>query len=164
MARPPSETLEFLRREPGAVVERMAALSAAHRGWINLRPLGHEYEAGGEAPVRPAGLFGVFGGLGPPVPLCTWTPGEVRRRGPEPASVGVQHAAGPKVVRRLMELGAPPLPEGWVVAQDHPKRGLVVHPRPEAAQAEVLQWLLGVGEALSLPPVSGWWHAAVYEG
>jgi len=96
------------------------------------------------------------------VPLCTWTPGEVRRRGVEPASVGVQHAAGPKVVRRLAELGAPPVPDGWLVVQDHPKRGLVVRPAVVAGPEAVLSWLLGVGEALCLPPVSGWWTAAVY--
>ena len=164
MVRLPSETLEFLRSEPAAVLERMAAMAAEHRGWVNLRPLVHEDEDEGGSSVRPAGLFGVFGGVGPPVPLCTWTPGEERRRGIEPSSVGVQHAAGPKVVRRLAELGAPPLPDGWVVSQDHPKRGLVVHPPVDAPLDEVLGWLLGVGEALCLLPVSGWWYAAMFEG
>jgi hypothetical protein len=106
----------------------------------------------------------VFGGLGPPVPLCTWTPGQVRRRRVEPAAVGVQHAAGPKVARRLVELRAPPVPDRWVVSQDHPRRGLVVHPSAEAGPEEVLSWLLRVGEALSSLPVTGWWAAAVYSG
>jgi hypothetical protein len=160
VTRGPSETLEFLRSEPAPVVERMSTMAAEHRGWVNLRPLVHE-EDQASAP-RPPGLFGVFSGAGPPVPLCTWTPGEVRRRSIEPASVGVQHAAGPKVVRRLEELGAPPVPDGWVVSQDHSKRGLVVHPAAEAPLEVVLEWLLHVGEALCLPPVSGWWYAALF--
>jgi hypothetical protein len=150
--RPPTETLEFLRDEPDAVVERMAALADAHRGWVNLRPLVPGDDADDGAPVRAAGIFGVFGGTGPPVPLCTWTPEEV----------GIQHAAGPKVARRLVELRAPPVPDGWGVTQDHPKRGLVVRPSPDASVAEVLRWLVAVGEALCQRPVSGWWLAAVY--
>jgi hypothetical protein len=139
-------------------------MAAEHRGWVNLRPLVHEDDdvAEGGYAVRQGGLFGVFGGLGPPVPLCTWTPGEERRRGVERSSVGVQHAAGPKVVRRLEELGAPPVPTGWVVSQDHPKRGLVVRPLADAPLEDVLEWLLDVGEALCLLPFSGWWYAAAF--
>jgi hypothetical protein len=162
--RPPTETLEFLRTEPDELVSRMAAMAAEHRGWVNLSPVVREDDEGGADAVGSAGLFGLFGGSGPPVPLCTWTPGEARRRGVEPASVGVQHAAGPKVVRRLADLGAPPVPGGWVVAQDHSKRGLVVHPSVDAPPEAVLGWLLRVGEALCRLPVTGWWTAAVYEG
>lgn len=163
MAREPTEVLQFDRDDPGEVVARMEAMAAEHRGWINLRPLVHEEGEGGEAPVRPAGLFGVFGGAGPPVPLCTWTPGERRRRSVDRASVGVQHAVGPKVVRWLAEFGTP-VPDGWVVGQDHPKRGLVVHPPPEAGEAEVLEWLLRAGDAVCRLPLTGRWVAAVYEG
>ena len=139
----------------------MATLAAEHQGWINLRPLVHDDDE--QAPVRVPGpgLFGMFGAGGPPVPLCTWTPGERRRRGVEPASVGVQHAAGPKVLRRLPELGTP-VPDGWAVVQDHPRRGLVVRPPADTPPEAALTWLLGVGEALCVPPVSGWWTAAVY--
>lgn len=161
MPRPPTETLEFLRAEPEPVLERMATLGAAHRGWINLRPRVHEDESGDGAPERPAGLFGVFGGTGPLVPLCTWTPGERRRRGVEPAAVGLQHAVGPKAVRWLAEFGTP-VPDGWAVAQDHPKRGLVVHPPVDAPPAEVLGWLLRAGDAVCRLPLTGWWAAAVY--
>jgi hypothetical protein len=161
VARLPGETLEFLRTEPDPVLHRMAVMATEHRGWVNLRPLVHEPDEDADVPVRPGGLFGVFGGTGPPVPLCTWTPGEVRRRGVGPVAVGVQHGTGPKVVRRLAEVGAP-VPDGWVVAQDHPRRGLVVHPPVEATPEAVLGWLLGAGEALCLLPVSGWWYAAVF--
>ena len=159
MAREPTEVLEIPRDEPGEVVARMAAMAADHRGWINLRPLVHE-DADDAPPLR-SGLFGVFGGSGPPVPLCTWTPGEQRRRGVERASVGVQHAVGPKVVRWLAEFGTP-VPDGWAVGQDHPRRGLVVHPPPDADPAEVLHWLLRAGDAVCRLPLTGRWVAAVY--
>jgi hypothetical protein len=161
---PPTETLEFLRDEPDPVLERMAAIAAHRRGWINLRPRVHGDDADDapdEAPVQPVGLFAVFGGGGPPVPLCTWTPGEVRRRGVEPASVGIQHAVGPKAVRWLAEFGTP-VPDGWVVAQDHPRRGLVVRAPPDADPAAVLGWLLQAGDAMCRLPLTGWWRAAVY--
>jgi hypothetical protein len=110
---------------------------------------------------RPPSLFGVFSASGPVVPLCTWTPGERRRRGVEPAAVGIQHAAGPKAVRRLAASPAP-VPDGWDVVQDHPRRGLVVRPPEGEGPAAVLAWLLGAGEVLCGPPVSGWWTAAVF--
>ncbi|MCI3950415.1 MAG: hypothetical protein K0R11_2349 [Acidimicrobiales bacterium] len=157
--RPPSETLEFLRTDPDELLARMAGLAAGNRGWINLRPLVQDSE---EAPIRGPGLFGLFGSGGPPVPLCTWTPGERRRRGVEPPSVGVQHAAGQKVARRLPEVGAS-VPDGWAVVQDHPRRGLVVRPPAGTPPDAVLGWLLGVGEALCVPPVTGWWTAAVFD-
>ena len=161
MAREPTEVLEFARDDPDEVVARMAAMADEHRGWINLRPLVHEEGADEESPSRPPGLFGAFGAGGPPVPLCTWTPGERRRRGVEPASVGLQHAVWPKAVRWLEEFGTP-VPDGWVVGQDHPRRGLVVHPPPSAAPAEVLAWLLRAGDAMCRLPLTGRWVAAVY--
>jgi hypothetical protein len=161
VAREPTEVLEFARDEPAEVLSRMVSMAAEHRGWINLRPRVHQEAEDGDAPVPGAGLFGVFGGAGPPVPLCTWTPGEQRRRGVGPASLGVQHAVGPKVVRWLAEFGVP-VPDGWVVAQDHPKRGLVVHPAPEVGPEEALEWLLRVGDAVCRLPLTGRWVAAVY--
>ena len=166
MPQPPSETLEFLRSGPDAVVERMVSMAAAHRGWINLRPRVHDEEGSNvdaldATPVQPAGLFSVFGGGGPPVPLCTWAPGEVRRRGAEPASVGIQHAVGPKAAQWLAEFGTP-VPDGWAVTQDHARRGLVVRPSREASPAEVLEWLLLAGDALCRLPLTGWWRAAVF--
>jgi hypothetical protein len=155
--RPPVETVAFLRSAPDAVVARMAALAADHRGWINLAPTVVEDE---EAD-RPAGLFALFTATGPPVPLCTWSPGERRRRGVGPPSVGIQHGTGPKAVRRLAGVGSAP-PDGWTVLQDHPRRGLVVRPLAGEAHEAVLGWLLQAGEALCLPAVTGRWTAAVF--
>jgi hypothetical protein len=151
--------VEFLRTEPDAVVRHMERLEAAHRGWINLRPQVRDEDEVEEP--RPS-LFGPVSG--PAVPLCTWTPGEERRRGGVgPSSIGVQHAAGPKAARRLAELGAP-VPDGWQVVQDHPRRGLVVRPPVGEPPAEVLAWLLWAGQWLCATATTGWWKAAVYEG
>jgi hypothetical protein len=156
---PPTEVVEFLRTEPEPVVRHMERLQAAHRGWINLRPQVRDEE---EAEERPSGVLGAFSSAGPPVPLCTWTAGEQRRRGLGPSSIGVQHASGPKAARRLAELGAP-VPQGWQVVQDHPRRGLVVRPPAEEPLADVLTWLLWAGQWLCGPAVTGWWKAAVYD-
>ena len=149
------ETLELSRHEPVEVVARMAELAAAHRGWINLRPVVDE-----EHDV-PAARPGIFSGLGPAVPLCTWTPGERRRRGVEPASIGIQHQTGPKVAARLARLGHP-VPPLWRVVQDHSRRGLVVQLPPEPDHREVVDWLLLAGELLCLVPTSDRWVAVVF--
>jgi hypothetical protein len=160
VVQPPTEVVEFLRTEPEPVVRQMERLQAAQRGWMNLRPQVRDDE---EPEERPPGLLGAFSAAGPPVPLCTWTAGERRRRGVGPSSIGVQHAAGPKAARRLAELGAP-VPAGWQVVQDHPRRGLVVRPPVEEPLGEVLTWLLWAGQWLCVPAVTGWWTAAVFDG
>ena len=62
---------------------------------------------------------------GPRCPLATWTPGEI----------GVQHMVGPRVTRFLAERGCP-VPEEWYVADESPKRGLVVKTYDGAAGAD----------------------------
>jgi hypothetical protein len=80
--------------------------------------------------------------------LATWHPGE--------RSAGIEHSTGPKVARRV------DVPTGWRVIQDHPRRGLVVRVPAEVADAEVLRWLVELGEALSQVPTSGRWIAEVH--
>jgi hypothetical protein len=140
------------------VVERMAELTAAMAGWINVQA-GIDPE---DAPRADAGLFGLFSGRGPVV--ATWTAPVPRRRGPpEPASVGIQHPAGPRAVSRLAESGLP-VPAGWRVLQDHPRRGLVIAVTPDTPPADVLAWLLDATARLSGVPVTGEWRASVYRG
>lgn len=151
------ELVEFRPDEAGAVVAAMAAMHAAHEGWINVQPAVNEDDL--PAPGSP--LFGIFSGSGPAVPLITWAPGEKRRRGFGRSTVGVQHGSGPKAADRLRESGRP-LPEGWVVVQDHPKRGLVAAVPPDADDADVLAWLIDAATALSRVPFTGTWRAAIY--
>jgi hypothetical protein len=103
------------------------------------------------APPRPQSpLSDLFRARGPDVPLATWTPDEV----------GIQHATGTKALDRLATAGVP-LPPGWRRLEDHPRRGLVVRPAPDAPIAEVVRWLLAALEVLNPHPVTGPWIAAV---
>ena len=91
----------------------------------------------------------LFGNRGPLVPLATWTPGEI----------GLQHAAGQRVVRTLAERGCA-VPEEWYVVSDHPKRGLVLRTYA-APPTETLPWLARAALALCPMPVTGPWTAVV---
>jgi hypothetical protein len=101
-----------------------------------------------EVPSRSM-LGQVFGNSGPVVPLATWTPGEI----------GLQHAAGQRVVRTLEERGVP-VPEDWYVVSEHPKRGLVL--RTYATPVEdVLAWLVDAASVLCPLPITGPWLARI---
>lgn len=91
----------------------------------------------------------LFGNRGPVAPLATWTPGEI----------GLQHAAGQRVVRTLEERGCP-VPEEWYVVSDHPRRGLVLRTYA-SPPAETLPWLARATLAVCPLPVTGPWRAVV---
>ena len=153
--------IEFLLTDLGGLLQRMAELDAHHRGWINFQPA---VDVEDVPPPRGA-LGGLLSGRGPEVPLATWTP-EGPRRGraqrPEPPTIGVQHAAGPRATATLAALGHP-VPNGWVVLDDHAKRGLVVAVPPAVPHAEVVTWLLRGAALLTTIPLTGRWRAAIYE-
>jgi hypothetical protein len=152
--RPDPEPIVFRLGEPDSLVMVMGEL-APRAGWLILQP-GIE----GEAPAA-RGSFGIFSGRGPMVPVCSWVPGERSRNGIDHTAVGVEHGTGAKAVVRLAERGHA-IPPGWEVMQDHPKRGIVVAVPPATPHAEVLDWLLGAGAALTLLPLTGEWRAFVY--
>jgi hypothetical protein len=54
------------------------------------------------------------------------------------------------------------VPAGWRIMANHPRRGLVVHVPAEVGDAEVLRWLVDLGEELSAVPTDGKWHAVVF--
>ena len=124
------ESLQFAAGSPGAVLGHMAAMAQRHRGWINFEPLVDDDRT--------------------PVPLCTWSPGEQRRRRVTPPVVGVQHHVG----RRVADTVA--VPEGWFVVQDHGRRGLVVRVLPDEPHDRVLRWLLDAGAALCPVTITTW--------
>ncbi len=158
MTRPRPEEIEFLPEQPGPVLTRMNALTAAASGWINVRPI---IEAEHEPP--PPGPLAIFGGSIHKVPTGTWMPGKVERSGSIGATrIGLQHASGPRVVGKLRELGVA-LPEGWRVVQDHPRRGLVAKRPAGADDAEVLDWLIRAAAALCAVPHTGRCRAQVFE-
>jgi hypothetical protein len=155
-----AEVLEADWEGMAAVVARMDDLATRQAGWVNLQP-GIAPE---DAPRADAGLFGLFSGRGPVVPVATWTAPAPRRRGPpEPEQVGIQHPAGGRAAGLLADAGLG-VPAGWRVVQDHPRRGLVVAVPPGTAHDEVLDWLLRATAHLSAVPVTGRWRATVHRG
>ena len=143
------------RREP--VVARMVAMADTGAGWINFSP-GLDVD---EPPPERTALSALLAARGPTVPLATWAPAQGR----EPASLGIQHAQGPKTVRILADRGVQ-LPDGWRIRQDHPRRGLVVVPAEatgEEALDAALEWLLTATAALCPVRRSGEWRAYCYE-
>lgn len=151
------EVLTFEPDEPGPVLARMRELVEEPGGWVNLEPEVPEEHV----PDAPSGLSRLFGGRGPAIPLCTWTPPEPGRGGTEPMTLGVQHGLGSRARGRLEELGLG-IPAGWVVRGDHARRGLVIEVPADADLAGVLDWLLAAGEAVATVPVTGRWLAAVH--
>lgn len=145
--------VEFREEHRERVVRHMAAMAQAGHGWINLTP-GLDMDV---PPPAPSPLTSLFSSRGPPVPLGTWTAAHRRH----PATVGIQHPAGPQAGARLIELGVP-IPETWRVVSDHPRRGLVVLPPPGTSPADldaVLAWLLAATGALCPWPRTGEWRA-----
>lgn len=150
--------VEFEEGYGDAVTAAMDALTESGRGWVNLEPAMAE----DATPPATPGIFSVFSGTGPAVPLCTWVPPRADQKLPH-AEIGIQHKAGPKAARTLAGLENA-VPEGWPVLQDHPKRGLVVAVPPGLPSREVLTWLLRAGRALSRVPITTTWRAAIHRG
>ena len=157
MPRGRTESIEFVPADPSAVVAVMDQLASAHHGWVNFLP---EVRPEDEPPPH-TGLTLLLAGPVHDVPLCTWVAGALTHRGAQPDSVGVQHAAGTRVLARLTAAGLG-LGAGWRLVQDHPRRGLVVAPASDADRSDVLRWLLSVGELLSTVPLTGHWKAEAH--
>ena len=151
------ELVEFSRFEPTAVLDRMRELAASRAGWINLQPNLEPDDVPGSRP----GLLSIFSARGPAIPLVTWMPGELSKRGATPTEVGIQHPAGSRAIPVLRERGID-VPAGWVVVVDNPKRGLVVRPAAGAEPADVLDWLLRATAALCPYDLGVSWLAMVH--
>ncbi len=151
--------LEFDPDQPGEVVATMDAMSGAGKGWVNFEPAVDVDDVPAES-----GTFSLFSGRGPSVPLGTWTAGTSTRRGrAEPVMLGLQHPAGSKAKPLLAGFGHP-VPDGWVVMQDHVRKGLVVAVPATVESSAALGWLLRAARLLSTVPLTGRWRAAVYSG
>ena len=158
MVRRTPARIEFSVGHEEAVVAVMDELAARHEGWINLLP---ESDPDDEPPPRGGLSTLLLAGAVHDVPTCTWVAGKHARHGVQPDQIGIQHGAGTRVLARLRdELG--PLPEGWAVVQDHPRRGLVVEPSPTDTHEAVLRWVLDAGILLSTVRLTGAWQAEVH--
>ena len=156
-----SRPLEFVfgAHDDPELVARMAEVGATGTGWINVVPI---IEKEHEPP--PPGPFAFLGGSTHQVPTVTWVPGKHLPDGTtKPTAVGLQHAAGPHLAWKLRDLGLP-LPEGWRITQDHPRRGLVALVPSGAVNREVMDWLLRLAAAVCAVPATGRWEASVHAG
>jgi hypothetical protein len=152
--------VEFLPGRTDEVVAAMEAVAGAGTGWVNFEPAVEVDDVAAAG----SGTFAMFSGRGPVVPLGTWTPARAQSRGRrEPAMLGLQHPAGSKA-RPVLAQFDHPVPDGWVVVQDHVRKGLVVTLPDGAPAGEVIDWLIRAARLLSTVPLSGGWRAAVYAG
>ncbi|MHB1516718.1 MAG: hypothetical protein ACYCVN_09745 [Acidimicrobiales bacterium] len=159
MTRRRPDELEFTEPDDPALLERMLGCQTAGAGWINVEPIVEEEHQ----PPEP-GPFAFLGGSTHRVPVATWMPGRRLVNGSvKPTTLGLQHAAGPRIARKLRDLGLP-VPPGWRVTQDHPKRGLVVTVPADADNAEAMRWLLAAASATCAVPSTGTWRAAIHPG
>ena len=113
-----------------------------------------------EAVTDESALFGFLAARGPANPLATVMAATPGRR-PRPAEIGIQHRAGTKAARQLRE-EALLLPAQARVAQDHPRRGLVVQWPADADVATLVAWLFPAMRVLRRAPatnhISYQWH------
>jgi len=151
-----SEEITFRADDRAELVARMRRLEVTRDGWVNIAPV---LPDGVEPPRQ--GLLAFMGARGPEALLATWVPGKARRDGYEATTVGLQHAAGRKVVARLADSGLA-MPEGWKVTQDHAARGVVATVDDEADLDEVAAWLLSAAERVATSPLTGKWRATFY--
>jgi hypothetical protein len=155
----PPETIEFWSSDPSALGPRLGALALERDGWVNLHPLVPPEDV----PRNSLGLLGWVQAKGPAVPEATWVPGPVSRRGQQqPDSVGLQHNGGPKARLRLADEGVP-IPDGWRVRADHPRRGLVLEVPSGTDPQLIVSWLLRAARALSTITLPDAWVAAFHK-
>lgn len=97
-------------------------------------------------------LFGFLAARGPSNPLATVMPAGVGKR-PNPPQVGIQHRAGTKAASQLRDESLV-LPEGSRVAQDHPRRGLVVEWPQPVDVSSLVAWLFPAMRVLGRAPTT----------
>ncbi len=150
---------EFVAHDDPELMAQMARVAATGTGWINVDPIIEEEHE----PPAP-GPFAFLGGSTHQVPTVTWMPGKRLANGTtRSTTIGLQHASGPHLAWKLADLGLP-LPEGWRVTQDHPRRGLVAMVPADVAPRTVMDWLLGLAAAVCTVPATGRWEASVHAG
>ena len=154
------------------LLEEMRLIDRAASGWVNIRPRPEDdpdAQAADLAPMPPPAPLGLLGRRRPVTIEGTWVPGGTSRKGPEPASVGLEHPAGRFAVRQLAAAGLD-VPARWKVVTDHARRGLVLSaPSSGPSEAdhardhrEVVEWLVAAAAILAPDQVSGRWQAEVH--
>ncbi len=154
------EKVEFTPPAPTAVTDAMATLRRAGDGWINLLP-GIAGEPIGDD--RTPGLANLFGPRQPAVTMGTWMPPARTGRGARSpvVTLGLLHPQDRPAVP-LLVASATPVPAGWLVRQDHRRRGLLLSVPVEAPDQVVIDWVTTAGAALCAEPTTGEWQAVIY--
>jgi hypothetical protein len=153
------ETFDFRPPDNDRLSGYLHLVTEAGSGWINLLP-GVEVDDTRSTTVS-AGVFALFGNRQAPVTMCTLMPPSPNKQAYDGVTIGLLHPTGNKVVARLAEAGVP-MPEGWVVRQDHNRRGLVVRAPRGAPESEIIEWSIAAGGALCREEMTGEWQAVVY--
>jgi hypothetical protein len=155
-----TETFEFSPSEVSRVVAFLETLSDAGDGWINLLP-GIEERDEDNLKTSQGAFSLIFGGKPPPVTMGTLMPPKPARAPFEGVTIGLLHPVGAKAVRQLAELGVT-VPAGWVVRQDHTRRGILIRSSVGAPAGEIVNWTIRAGTALCREEMTGQWQAVVY--
>jgi hypothetical protein len=153
-----TDKFEFSPSADERVTNYLRHLNEAGDGWINLMPGVHVDED--RTPSIP-GPFALFTGRQPPVTMCTLVPPKPTKKGLEGVTIGLLHPTGNKAVARLAEAGVE-MPDGWVVKQDHNRRGLLLSTPPGAPEYLIVEWAIRAGTALCREEMTGEWQAVVY--
>ena len=110
-----SENFLVAADDPADLVEALLEVAGRPGSWLNIEP---DVQDSLRADV--SGLFSWFSARGSQVPVGTLVAALPRN----PASIGIDHGSGRGAGDRLAAAGLG-APTGWVLRQDHPKRGLV---------------------------------------
>jgi hypothetical protein len=145
--------VEFVSEHPSEVVAAIDALAEGE--WVNIEPFVDQHELDALRERTPHPLVRMFAKAGAPIPLATVM------RTKQGYSLGLEHGHGARVLPVLRERGAV-LPAGWVVKQDHPRRGVVIEADHDADIADALGWLLGAARTLSAVAIGDQWTALVF--
>lgn len=126
--------------------------------WVNLEPVVDD-ESIEQLAVR-RGVAGWMSGRGSDLPFATIV-APLRERKVVPASLGIQHGAGPRADQALRAagIGAPAV---WTRRQDHPRRGLVYELDPDTAPGDVLRFVFAAVRHLCPVPLDGRWSAVTH--
>ena len=111
--------------------------------WVHIEPMVEEGE------VHQSSIFWrMFSSRGPIVPKFTWVPSYERKGQVIPAQIGITHPVGTKAIERIKDFEMQ-IPEGWVLHQDHPKRGIVLSLPEVYSQDEVVSFAVRMLQILS---------------
>ena len=102
-----------------------------------------------EGEVHQSSIFWrMFSSRGPIIPKFTWVPSYEKKGQVVPAQIGITHPVGTKAIERLKDFEIE-IPQGWILHQDHPKRGMVISLPEGCSQDQVVSFAVRTLEILS---------------